>query len=92
MATILGIEGMDPQQLVNELQNGARFVQYQFCFSAVIMTFKEGTNIYFIRAGEGRVVKGLRWSLLTLLIGWWGIPWGPIFTVQSLWGEFPRRA
>ena len=23
-------------------------------------------------------------SVLALLIGWWGIPWGPIFTIQAL--------
>lgn len=85
MAQIVGIEGMSPEQLVHELQNGARFVQYQFCFSVGIMTIKQGTNFYFVRAGESRAVKGLRWSLLTLLIGWWGIPWEPIFTVQSVW-------
>jgi hypothetical protein len=85
MAEIVGIEGMNPQQLVNELRSGAKFVQYQFCFSVGIMTFKLGTNFYFVRAGESRVVKGIRWSLLTLVAGWWGIPWGPIYTVQSLW-------
>ena len=24
-------------------------------------------------------------SLITLLLGWWGIPWGPIRTVQALY-------
>ena len=85
MGQIIGIEGMSQEQLVHELQSGARFVQYQFCFSLGIMTIKQGTNFYFVRAGESRAVKGIRWSLLTLLIGWWGIPWGPIYTVQSLW-------
>ena len=85
MAKILGIEGMNPQQLANELQSGARFVQYQYCVSALVITFKRGTDIYFIRADESPTVKGLAWTLLTLLAGWWGIPWGPIYTVQSLW-------
>jgi len=85
MAKIVGIEGMNPQQLVNELQNGARFVQYQYCISALIVTFKRGTDIYFLRAGENPKLKGLEWTLLTLVAGWWGIPWGPIYTVQSLW-------
>jgi hypothetical protein len=85
MAKIVGIEGMNPQQLANELQSGAKFVQYQYCVSVLIMTFKRGTDIYFLRADESPVVKGLTWTLLTLLAGWWGIPWGPIYTVQSLW-------
>jgi len=27
----------------------------------------------------------LGFTLLSLVLGWWGIPWGPIYTVQSLW-------
>lgn len=76
---------MSPQQLVIELQGGARFVQYQYCISALVITFKRGTDIYFLRAGESPAVKGLAWTFLTFVAGWWGIPWGPIYTVQSLW-------
>jgi lipopolysaccharide export LptBFGC system permease protein LptF len=41
-----------------------------------------------VRAGENRVLKGLGFSLLSFLLGWWGIPWGPIYTVQALWNNF----
>src|ERR1700739_538377 len=85
MAKFVVLEGMNPQQPANELQSGARFVQYQYCVSALVVTFKRGTDIYFIPAGESRAVKGLTWTLLTLVAGWWGIPWGQIYTVQSLW-------
>jgi hypothetical protein len=61
------------------------FVQYQYCVSALVVTFKRGTDIYFVRAGESRPMKGLAWTLLTLVAGWWGIPFGPIYSVQSLW-------
>lgn len=43
------------------------------------------TDIYFVRADESRVGKSLPWTLLTLVAGWWGIPWGPIRSVQSVW-------
>jgi hypothetical protein len=23
-----------------------------------------------------------------MLLGWWGIPWGPIYTIQSFWVNF----
>jgi hypothetical protein len=23
-------------------------------------------------------------TLLTILLGWWGIPWGPVYSIQSL--------
>jgi hypothetical protein len=24
------------------------------------------------------------WTLLTIVLGWWGIPWGPVYSIQSL--------
>lgn len=82
---IIGVEGIAVADLEQELQRGARFVIYQYCISIVVMTFKRGTDIYFVRADQNRVVRGLPWTLLSLLLGWWGIPWGPIYTIQALY-------
>ena len=81
---INGIEGMSSDQLRFELQRGAKIVCYNYCISLVVITFRRSSDAYFIPAGESTVGKGLPWTLLTLVMGWWGIPWGPIFTVQSL--------
>lgn len=35
-----------------------------------------------------RVTAGLPYSFCTFLLGWWGIPWGPIYTVQSIYRNF----
>jgi hypothetical protein len=48
------------------------------------MTFKRPTDVYFIRAGEGTVGKSIGFTLVSLVVGWWGIPWGPIYTIGSL--------
>ncbi len=37
--------------------------------------------------GENPVVKGLPFTLLSLAAGWWGIPWGPIYTIQSVYNN-----
>jgi len=85
---IVGIEGLDGQQLASELQLGGRFVIYQYCISILILTFKRPSDIYFVRAGESAVGKGLGFSLISLLLGWWGIPWGPIHTIGSFITNF----
>jgi hypothetical protein len=85
MAQIQGISGMTPAEIAFELNRGGRFVVYRYCFSAVLLTVMQGTDVYLIRADQSRIIKGLPWTLLTLVVGWWGIPWGPIRTVQSLW-------
>lgn len=81
---IVGMENLDPPQIESELQQGAKFVIYEYCISILIMTFKRPTDIHFIRAGHGSVGKGMPYTLLSLLLGWWGIPWGPIYTIGSL--------
>jgi len=85
---IIGMEGMDGRQLAFELQRGARFVIYQYCISILILTFRRPSNIYFVRVGESTVSRGLSFSLVSLLLGWWGIPWGPIYTIGSLMTNF----
>ena len=55
------------------------------CIAVVVLTFRRSSDIHFVKPGESRVVKGLGWTALTLLLGWWGIPWGPIWTIGSLW-------
>src|SRR5260370_12502045 len=85
MADIKCIDGMTPDQIAFEVNRGGKFVCYRYCFSAMVVTVMRGTDIYFVRAGENRILKGLPWTLLTLLLGWWGIPWGPIRSVQSVW-------
>ena len=85
---IVGIEGLDRNLLAFELQQGARFVFYQYCISILILTFKRPSSIYFLRPGESAIKKGLGFSLITFLFGWWGIPWGPIYTVGSFITNF----
>lgn len=85
---IVGVEGLTNEQVNEEIGRGGRFVMYQYCISILVMTFRRPSSIYFFKAGEGAIGKGLGFSLITLLLGWWGIPWGPIYTIQSLWVNF----
>jgi hypothetical protein len=80
-----GIEGMTPEQVQREVEQGARFVIYLYCISILVMTFKRGTDIYFVRPGENAVVKGLPYTLLSLVVGWWGFPWGLVYTPHALY-------
>jgi hypothetical protein len=81
---IIGIESMTPKQISDEIDNGAKFVIYTYCISAILVTFRRSSDIYFIKPGQNSVVKGLQWSLLTFVLGWWGIPWGPIYSIGAL--------
>jgi hypothetical protein len=70
------------------LRSSAKLVVYQYCISILVITFRRASGVYFIPAGESAISKGLPWVLLTVIAGWWGIPWGPIFSIQSLITNF----
>jgi hypothetical protein len=82
---IKNIEGLTTDQINRELDHGARFVIYQFTISIIVMTFRRSSDVYFIRASENGLTKGLPYTLLSFFLGWWGIPWGPIYTIGSLY-------
>jgi len=88
MAKIIGLENMSGAELSLELQKGGKFVVYEYCISVVVITFFRSSNVTFIKADENAVVKGLGYTFLTLVLGWWGIPWGPIRSIQALVTNF----
>jgi len=73
---------MSVADVQRELDRGGKFVIYQYTISILVMTFRRPSSIYFIRSGEKG--KGLPFSLITLFFGWWGVPWGPIYSIGSL--------
>src|SRR6185503_6855523 len=81
---IVGTEGHSAETLREEVGRGARFVIYSYNFSLVVMSFKRPSNIHYVRPGQNRIVKGLPFTLFSLVFGWLGIPWGFIYTIQSL--------
>lgn len=68
-----------------ELLKGGKFVIYYFTISIIVMTFRRTSKIYFVKHNENSVMKGLPYTLITFIFGWWGIPWGIVYTPQSLY-------
>jgi hypothetical protein len=85
---INGLENISPQQLSQEVMRGGKFVIFEYCISLLIITFKRPSSIYFIRAGEGTLGKSIGFTILSLILGWWGFPWGLIYTIAALITNF----
>lgn len=81
---IEGTEGMTVRHVLYEVRHGGKFVVFQYCISLLIITLKRSSDIYFLRASQRTPREGIGYTLLSLLLGWWGIPWGPIYTLESL--------
>ncbi len=81
---IHGIEGMTGADLEHELRNGGRFVLFTYTVSVLILTFRRPSDVYFLKGGRGAFFKGLPFILISAVLGWWGLPWGPIYTISSI--------
>jgi hypothetical protein len=85
---IHGIEGLSAREVNRELAQGARFVLFHYCISLFLVTFRRASDIYFVRAGESAVAKGVWGTVVSFFAGWWGIPWGPIYTIGAFITNF----
>lgn len=78
------LEMQSKRWVADEIKNGGRFVIYPFTISIIIMTFKKNSGVYFLRDGESPLKHGWIWMLISFVLGWWGFPYGPIYTIESL--------
>ncbi len=77
---IRGAEALSDTELMAEIDRGGRIVCFSWCLSILVMSFKNSTDPFLIRAGESAALRSLPYTLLSLLVGWWGFPWGLIYT------------
>jgi hypothetical protein len=83
MAKIKGLEGLSNEEINQALNEGAKFVVFRYTISIVLMTFRRSSDIYFVRKDESTFSKSIGFTIINFLFGWWGIPWGPIYTIGS---------
>ncbi len=81
---IIGTRGLSNDDIAREIEHGARFIVYTYAISIIVLTFRRPSSIVFVKAGESRFIKGLKYSLATIVLGWWGFPWGPIYSIGAI--------
>jgi hypothetical protein len=82
---ILGIEALTPDEVRARVAAGGRFVLFEYCVSLIFVTLRRPGCIRFVKPGKDTLVHGLPYTLYTLLLGWWGIPWGLVYTPAVLY-------
>lgn len=58
-------------------------VQFQACLSFLFVSFRMPSRFY-IKGYHKTKIIGIAYALISLIFGWWGLPWGPVYTVQSV--------
>jgi hypothetical protein len=78
------MDSLTVEEINFEISYSARLIVFQYCISIVVMTFKRSGDIYFIKKGQSSFKHGVGPTITTLLFGWWGIPWGPIYSLGAI--------
>jgi hypothetical protein len=81
---IKGARGMTIASLRSAVASGARIVIYPYAESWLLVSFKRTTDPTLVLPGASRLGTAATPILHSLLFGWWGFPWGPIFTIQTI--------
>lgn len=75
--------------IVEAVMAGHRYITIPYVFSVVVMSFRRSMGgVHTVRTGEWPMGALIGASCITLFVGWWGIPWGFIWsalTLVSLW-------
>lgn len=85
---IRGTETLTPAELERALAAGTRCVVFEYCVSAVLVTARRSSRVYLLRPEEHGLWRALPYALVSLLVGWWGIPWGVVCTPLALISNF----
>ncbi len=82
---IKNIKGLTSEDLQKEVTEGGKFIYYPYAISLLVVTIKRTSGIYLVRSRENAVTKGLPFTLISALFGWWGFPFGPKHTLKNIY-------
>jgi Fe-S cluster assembly iron-binding protein IscA len=57
--------------------------QFQLAISALVVSLKTSSRFYVV-GEEETVLPCLAYTASSLIVGWWGFPHGPIYTIQAV--------
>ncbi|MDB5306873.1 MAG: hypothetical protein JWO38_1075 [Gemmataceae bacterium] len=67
------------------IQEGWRCVRFEHCLSFLFVTVRRQSGVYLTENWRERYLRGMGYSVLSLLLGPWGVPWGLVWTVRAVW-------
>lgn len=81
---IIGAGLLSEEEIALKLTEGYRLVSYEYCLSFIVVTLKRSSDLYLVPPREADLGNRALFSSLSFFIGWWGIPWGPIYTISTI--------
>lgn len=73
------------EQLMKEREQGSKFIFYSYLIPLPIFKpIRRISRIYYLKPKENPNKFSGRYNMATLMIGWWGLPFGPAYTFTTI--------
>ncbi len=86
MSPVLPVNQANAEQKA-ESADGTRSVVYEYCISFVAVTLRRPSRPIRLLPGQRAWVRGLPYCFVSLACGWWGLPWGVIYTPLTIFSN-----
>lgn len=72
-------------EVISAKNNGGCFITYQWILPRpLVHPVRRLSKVYFIPSGTDKAKYARKYNIISLLIGWWGLPGGPIAVHKSI--------
>jgi len=85
---IRGAEHLTDTAFLALLDRGAEVRCFDYCLSIGLLTIHRQSEPVLIPPGRWDIWDSWTYSLITLVAGGWGVPWGIVLTPMLLWSNF----
>lgn len=64
-----------------------RWVVYEYCISLIAVSLRRTSRPIHLKPGQRAWIRGLPYVAISLLLGWWGLPWGVIYCPVTIFAN-----
>ena len=84
---IRDVGGRTAETLQQEIERGGRFVEFDCIVSVFFLSFRFQSSVFYIpplHGGGAMSLRAVAYSMCSLFLGAWGIPWGLLMTPTQI--------
>ena len=64
-----------------------RWVVFEYCVSLIAVTLRRPSRPIYLKLGKPAWIRSLPYVCISILFGWWGLPWGVILTPVTIFAN-----
>ncbi|MBX9581739.1 MAG: hypothetical protein K2X87_15660 [Gemmataceae bacterium] len=82
---LLNSRPLAADEVARRLRAGWQCVRFEHCLSFLLATVRRQSGIHLTRDWRSRCLRGFGYTAAAVVLGPWGIPWGPVWTLRAFW-------